>query len=243
MKPINKCICKFKPGTGKTLMARALASECSNEGRKVAFFMRKGADCLSKWIGESERQLRLLFDQAYIMRPSIIFFDEIDGLAPVRSSRNDQIHSSIVSTLLALMDGLDNRGEIIVIGATNRIENIDPALRRPGRFDRELRFGLPTRDSRKDILNLHTKTWTPPIEPTLIEFLADKSIGYSGADLKGLCAEAALNALKRRYPQVYQTNQKLALDFDQIKIDERDFDKAMETLVPSTHRYFEIENL
>ena len=128
------------PGTGKTLMARALASECSQDGRKVAFFMRKGADCLSKWIGESERQLRLLFDQAYTMRPSIIFFDEIDGLAPVRSSRNDQIHSSIVSTLLALMDGLDNRGEIIVIGATNRIENIDPALRRPGRFDRELRF-------------------------------------------------------------------------------------------------------
>ena len=127
------------PGTGKTLMARALASECSQDGRKVAFFMRKGADCLSKWIGESERQLRLLFDQAYVMRPSIIFFDEIDGLAPVRSSRNDQIHSSIVSTLLALMDGLDNRGEIIVIGATNRIENIDPALRRPGRFDRELR--------------------------------------------------------------------------------------------------------
>ena len=114
------------PGTGKTLIARALASECSSEGRKVAFFMRKGADCLSKWIGESERQLRLLFDQAYLMRPSIIFFDEIDGLAPVRSSRNDQIHSSIVSTLLALMDGLDNRGEIIVIGATNRIGNSMP---------------------------------------------------------------------------------------------------------------------
>ena len=173
------------PGTGKTLMARALASECSQDGRKVAFFMRKGADCLSKWIGESERQLRLLFDQAYTMRPSIIFFDEIDGLAPVRSSRNDQIHSSIVSTLLALMDGLDNRGEIIVIGATNRIENIDPALRRPGRFDRELRFGLPTRDSRKDILSLHTNAWNPPIEPTLVDLLADKSIGYSGADLKG----------------------------------------------------------
>ena len=133
------------PGTGKTMMARALAAECSQDNRKVAFFMRKGADCLSKWIGESERQLRLLFDQAYQMRPAIIFFDEIDGLAPVRSSRQDQIHSSIVSTLLALMDGIDDRGEIIVIGATNRIENIDPALRRPGRFDRELRFALPYR--------------------------------------------------------------------------------------------------
>ena len=108
------------PGTGKTLMARALASECSQENRKVAFFMRKGADCLSKWIGESERQLRLLFDEAYRQRPSVIFFDEIDGIAPVRSARQDQIHASIVSTLLALMDGLDDRGEIIVIGATNR---------------------------------------------------------------------------------------------------------------------------
>ncbi|KIH67096.1 ATPase, AAA family [Ancylostoma duodenale] len=101
------------PGTGKTLMARALANECSKGGKKVAFFMRKGADCLSKWVGEAERQLRVLFDQAYAMRPSIIFFDEIDGLAPVRSSKQDQIHSSIVSTLLALMDGLDNRGEYL----------------------------------------------------------------------------------------------------------------------------------
>lgn len=132
-------------GTGKTLIARALANECSQGERKVAFFMRKGADCLSKWIGESERQLRLLFEQAYQMRPSIIFFDEIDGLAPVRSSKQDQIHASIVSTLLALLDGLDDRGEIIVIGATNRIDAIDPALRRPGRFDRELYFPLPGR--------------------------------------------------------------------------------------------------
>eukprot|EP00116_Pleurobrachia_bachei_P010366 sb/3470628/ len=98
------------PGTGKTLVARALANECSKDGQKISFFMRKGADCLSKWVGESERQLRLLFDQAYSMRPSIIFFDEIDGLAPVRSTRQEQIHSSIVSTLLALMDGLDSRG-------------------------------------------------------------------------------------------------------------------------------------
>ena len=94
------------------------------------------------------------------------------------------------------------RGEIIVIGATNRIENIDPALRRPGRFDRELRFSLPSRDARKDILGLHTKKWNPPMDPNLLNTLADKTIGYSGADLKGLCAEAALSALRRRYPQV-----------------------------------------
>lgn len=116
------------PGTGKTLTARALANACTANGQKVTFFMRKGADCLSKWVGEAERQLRLLFKEAYDKRPSIIFFDEIDGLAPVRSSRQDQIHSSIVSTLLALMDGLDDRGQVIVIGATNRIGTLVPAL-------------------------------------------------------------------------------------------------------------------
>merc|ERR1719315_401668 len=223
------------PGTGKTLLARALACECSTENRKVAFFMRKGADCLSKWIGESERQLRLLFDQAYQMRPSIIFFDEIDGLAPVRSSRQDQIHSSIVSTLLALMDGLDSRGEVVLIGATNRIENIDPALRRPGRFDRELRFALPDRKTRKEILQLHTKAW-PPIPPPLLNSLATRTIGYCGADLKGLTAEAALNALRRSYPQVYQSSQKLAIDLTRVQVTKPDFEKALRKIVPSTHR-------
>ena len=224
------------PGTGKTLLARALASECSSENKKVAFFMRKGADCLSKWIGESERQLRMLFDQAYQMRPSIIFFDEIDGLAPVRSSRQDQIHSSIVSTLLALMDGLDNRGEIVVIGATNRIENIDPALRRPGRFDREFRFFLPDRKTRKEIIKLHTKTWNPPISEPLLNTLGTRTIGYCGADLKGLTAEAALNSLRRSYPQVYESNQKLAIDMNNVQVMKCDFDKALRKIVPSTHR-------
>ena len=121
--------------------------------------MRKGADCLSKWVGEAERQLRLLFEQAKRMQPSIIFFDEIDGLAPVRSAKQDQIHASIVSTLLALMDGMDSRGQIVVIGATNRLDSIDPALRRPGRFDRELAFALPTREARASILKIHTRSW------------------------------------------------------------------------------------
>ncbi|KAJ8785017.1 hypothetical protein J1605_007573 [Eschrichtius robustus] len=139
--------------------------------------MRKGADCLSKWVGESERQLRLLFDQAYQMRPSIIFFDEIDGLAPVRSSRQDQIHSSIVSTLLALMDGLDSRGEIVIIGATNRLDSIDPALRRPGRFDREFLFSLPDKDARKEILKIHTRDWNPKPLDTFLEELAENCVG------------------------------------------------------------------
>jgi len=113
---------KIYLGTGKTLIARALANECSQGNKKMAFFMRKGADCLSKWVGESERQLRLLFEQAQQMKPSIIFFDEIDGLAPVRSTKQDQIHASIVSTLLALMDGLSDRGEVIKVKQKKREE-------------------------------------------------------------------------------------------------------------------------
>ena len=148
------------PGTGKTLTARALANSvtmsAAEGGRKVSFFMRKGADCLSKWVGEGERQLRLLFEQAKRYQPSIIFFDEIDGLAPVRSVKQDQIHASIVSTLLALMDGLDSRGQVVVIGATNRPDAIDPALRRPGRFDRELFFPLPDAKARAAIIEINT---------------------------------------------------------------------------------------
>jgi len=200
--------------------------------------MRKGADCLSKWVGETERQLRMLFEEAHRLQPSIIFFDEIDGLAPVRSSRQDQIHNSIVSTLLALMDGLDNRGtrcfcpllsplvdttragKVIVIGATNRIDAIDPALRRPGRFDREFAFSLPDRQARRyaysntapllvscrrlaccyccrnaalltcrpprnrHIIKIHTKAWDPPLSDELLSVVANRCVGYCGADIK-----------------------------------------------------------
>ncbi|XP_070690704.1 ATPase family AAA domain-containing protein 2-like [Pempheris klunzingeri] len=236
IQPPRGCLFYGPPGTGKTLVARALANECSQGERKVSFFMRKGADCLSKWVGESERQLRLLFDQAYQMRPSIIFFDEIDGLAPVRSSRQDQIHSSIVSTLLALMDGLDGRGEVVVIGATNRLDSIDPALRRPGRFDREFLFGLPDREARRDILKIHTRQWTPPPSDTFLEDLADKCVGYCGADIKAVCSEAALCALRRRYPQIYSSSQKLVLDVNSISITSKDFISAMSKMVPAAQR-------
>uniref|UniRef100_A0A665T9P0 ATPase family AAA domain-containing protein 2 n=1 Tax=Echeneis naucrates TaxID=173247 RepID=A0A665T9P0_ECHNA len=236
IQPPRGCLFYGPPGTGKTLVARALANECSQGERKVSFFMRKGADCLSKWVGESERQLRLLFDQAYQMRPSIIFFDEIDGLAPVRSSRQDQIHSSIVSTLLALMDGLDGRGEIVVIGATNRLDTIDPALRRPGRFDREFLFGLPDKEARKDILKIHTRQWKPVPADAFLEDLADKCVGYCGADIKAMCSEAALCALRRRYPQIYSSSQKLVLDVNSIAIRNKDFMSAMSKMVPAAQR-------
>ncbi len=224
------------PGTGKTLVARALASTCSRHGKKVSFFMRKGADCLSKWVGEAERQLRLLFEQAQRLQPSIIFFDEIDGLAPVRSSRQDQIHSSIVSTLLALMDGLDSRGQVIVIGATNRIDAIDPALRRPGRFDRELRFGLPDQPARRQILGIHTRKWDPAPAPELLDSLSKKCLGYCGADLKALCTEASLAALRRCYPQVYTSDARLKIDVQRIQICGRDFDQAMTKIVAASRR-------
>uniref|UniRef100_A0A8D0G8R7 ATPase family AAA domain-containing protein 2 n=1 Tax=Sphenodon punctatus TaxID=8508 RepID=A0A8D0G8R7_SPHPU len=236
IQPPRGCLFYGPPGTGKTLVARALSNECSQGDRRVAFFMRKGADCLSKWVGESERQLRLLFDQAYQMRPSIIFFDEIDGLAPVRSSRQDQIHSSIVSTLLALMDGLDSRGEIVVIGATNRLDSIDPALRRPGRFDREFLFTLPDKDARKEILKIHTREWNPKPSDAFLEELAEKCVGYCGADIKSICAEAALCALRRRYPQIYTSSEKLQLDVSSINITAKDFVVAMQKTIPASQR-------
>jgi len=215
------------PGTGKTLLARALASSCSTENQKVAFFMRKGADCLTKWVGESERQLKLLFEEAKVWQPSIIFFDEIDGLAPVRSSKQDQIHSSIVTTLLSLMDGLDKRGQVVVIGATNRIDSIDPALRRPGRFDREFYFPLPNLEGRKKIIEINTKQWKPALKPKIIEQLANITKGYCGADIKALCTEAAIHAMKKTYPQIYDSSDKLLINTDDIIVEISDFLNAL----------------
>ncbi|KAL8763104.1 MAG: hypothetical protein Q9184_000997 [Pyrenodesmia sp. 2 TL-2023] len=224
------------PGTGKTLLARALASSVSSQGRKVTFYMRKGADALSKWVGEAERQLRLLFEEARKTQPSIIFFDEIDGLAPVRSSKQDQIHSSIVSTLLALMDGMDGRGQVIVIGATNRPDSVDPALRRPGRFDREFYFPLPNVEARRAILDIHTKDWDPPLAEAFKDELATLTKGYGGADLRALCTEAALNAVQRRYPQIYRSNEKLQIDPASINVGAKDFMISVKKLVPSSER-------
>lgn len=227
------------PGTGKTLLARALAASCRSGGKQIAFFMRKGADALSKWVGEAERQLRLLFEEARNCQPSIIFFDEIDGLAPVRSSKQDQIHASIVSTLLALMDGMDGRGQVIVIGATNRPDAIDPALRRPGRFDREFYFPLPDLTARKGILGIMTKGWNGwegPDGEAKLEGLAKMTKGYGGADLRALCTEAALNAVQRRYPQIYQSTDRLLLKPETIGVGLRDFMISVKKIIPSSAR-------
>ncbi|NXA95115.1 ATAD2 protein, partial [Melanocharis versteri] len=236
IEPPRGCLFYGPPGTGKTLLARALANECSQGDMRVTFFMRKGAECLSKWIGESERQLRLLFEEAYQMRPSIIFFDEIDALAPVRSDKQDQIHSSVVGTLLALMDGLASRGEVVVIGATNRLDSIDPALRRPGRFEREFRFSLPNKEARKEIFKIHTRDWNPKPSDNLLEELAEECVGYCGADIKALCVETGLCALRHRYPQLYESRERLQINMDSIKIKANDFSMAMQKTVPASRR-------
>ncbi len=222
------------PGTGKTLLARALAASVGTGGRKITFYMRKGADALSKWVGEAERQLRMLFEEARRTQPSIIFFDEIDGLAPVRSSKQEQIHASIVSTLLALMDGMDGRGQVIVIGATNRPDNIDPALRRPGRFDREFYFPLPDVEGRRSIIDIHTRDWG--LDEKFKDNLAHATKGYGGADLRALATEASLNAIQRTYPQIYSSNDKLIVDPDKIRITAKDFMLSIKKMIPSSER-------
>ncbi|KNC48346.1 ATPase family AAA domain-containing protein 2 [Thecamonas trahens ATCC 50062] len=216
------------PGTGKTLMAQAVANAASASGTPVAFFMRKGADCLSKWVGEAERQLRMLFDAAAAAAPSIIFFDEIDGLAP--------IHNSLVSTLLAMMDGASARGRVVVIGATNRVDAIDPALRRPGRFDRELLFPLPSVEGRKAILAIHTaKMPNQPSDDTLTN-LAAATAGYGGSDLRALCTEATLAAFRRTYPAVYTAAGKYTLDAAAVTVTDADFDAALASVTPASAR-------
>ncbi|KAJ8755086.1 hypothetical protein K2173_016742 [Erythroxylum novogranatense] len=188
------------PGTGKTLVVRALIGSCARGDKRIAYFARKGADCLGKYVGDAERQLRLLFQVAERCQPSIIFFDEIDGLAPCRTRQQDQTHISVVSTLLALMDGLKSRGSVVVIGATNRPEAVDPALRRPGRFDREIYFPLPSSEDRAAILSLHTQRWPKPVNGLLLNWIARRTVGFAGADLQALCTQAAIIALKRNFP-------------------------------------------
>jgi hypothetical protein len=192
------------PGTGKTAAVRALLGAAAKGPRPVSFFNRRGADCLGKYMGEAERSLRLLFQEAERRQPSIIFFDEIDGLAPARGGGGggDAIHASVVATLLALMDGLSPRGSVVVVAATNRPDAVDPALRRPGRFDRELHFALPGPSARRDILRLHTREWRPPPGERTLTAVAARTEGAAGADLRALATSALLGALRREVPRL-----------------------------------------
>ena len=195
------------PGTGKTAAVRAMLGAAARGPTPISFFSRLGADCLGKYSGEAERKLRLLFEEAEKRQPSIIFFDEIDGLAPARrgggsSWAHDEIHSSVVATLLALMDGLSGRGSVVVIASTNRPDAVDAALRRPGRFDRELFFGLPDVRARAEILDVHTRAWTPRPNRATLDALAGLTEGCAGADLRAIANAALMSALRRFCPSL-----------------------------------------
>lgn len=231
------------PGTGKTLVVRALIGSCARGDKRIAYFARKGADCLGKYVGDAERQLRLLFQVAEKSQPSIIFFDEIDGLAPCRNKQQDQTHSSVVSTLLALMDGLKSRGSVIVIGATNRPDAVDPALRRPGRFDREIYFPLPSVKDREAILSLHTQKWPKPITGSLLKWVTRRTVGFAGADLQALCTQAAIIALRRSFSLQKvlfeaggKTSQQVSPPIPKFSVEERDWLEALSHAPPPCSR-------
>ena len=179
------------PGTGKTLLAKAVANETN-----ANFYTIGGPEIMSKFYGESEEKLRNVFEQAEKNAPSIIFIDEIDSIAPKREEVSGEVERRIVAQLLSLMDGMSSRGKVVVIGATNRVNAIDPALRRPGRFDREIEIGVPDRDGRLEILQIHTRGM-PLDKDVNLEKLADISHGFVGADLQALSKEAAMRALRR----------------------------------------------
>src|SRR5437762_4067017 len=184
------------PGTGKTLLARAVASETN-----ANFLSIGGPEIMSKYYGESEERLREVFKEAQENAPSIIFIDEIDSIAPKREEVTGEVEKRVTSQLLSLMDGLQSRGKVVVIGATNRINSIDPALRRPGRFDREIEIGVPDRDGRLEILQIHTRGM-PVAEDVDLKKLADVTHGFVGADLEALAKEAAIRALRRILPEI-----------------------------------------
>jgi transitional endoplasmic reticulum ATPase len=184
------------PGCGKTLLAKAVANES-----EANFHAINGPEIMSKFYGESEKRLRGIFEKAEKESPSIIFIDELDAIAPKREEVTGEVERRVVAQLLALMDGLEARGNVIVIGATNRVNAIDPALRRPGRFDREIEIGVPDKRSRLEILQIHTRGM-PLAKNVDLTILSDRSHGYTGADVAALCREAAMKALRRYLPEI-----------------------------------------
>lgn len=228
------------PGTGKTLIARAVANETS------AFFMHvNGPEIMHKFYGESEGKLREVFEQASSKAPSIIFIDEIDVIAPKREKILGDVEKRVVGQLLALMDGLKSRGQIVVIGATNIPNALDSALRRPGRFDREITIGIPDRNSRLEILNIHTRGM-PLDENVDIPYLADATYGYVGADLEALCREAAMNAIRKIMPEIDLESEAISPEIlIDLKVSMEDFSHALLEIIPSTTRevFVEVPNV
>ncbi len=224
------------PGTGKTLIAKAVANEVD-----AHFISISGPEIMSKYYGESEQRLREIFEEAKENAPSIIFIDEIDSIAPKREEVTGEVERRVVAQLLALMDGLEARGDVIVIAATNRPDAIDPALRRPGRFDREIEIGVPDRDGRKEILEIHTRRM-PLAEDVDLDQLADLTIGFVGADLAALCKEAAMHALRRVLPEIDIEAEEIPKEvLENLKVTMDDFLEALKNIEPSAMREVLVE--
>ena len=224
------------PGTGKTMLAKAVAGETSSN-----FISIGGPAIMSKFYGESEERLREIFKEAEENAPSIIFIDEIDSIAPKRDEVSGEQERRIVAQLLALMDGLEARGKVVVIGATNRPNAIDEALRRPGRFDREIEISIPHRDGRFEILQIHTRGM-PLTDDVSLERLADLTHGYAGADLSALTKEAAMAALRRILPELDLETDEIPFEtLNRINVNKDDFNVALREMQPSTMREVLIE--
>ena len=230
------------PGTGKTLLAKAVANES-----QAHFISISGPEIMSKFYGESEARLREIFKEAREKAPSIIFVDEIDSIAPKREEVTGEVERRVVSQMLSLMDGLEARGKVIVIAATNRPNAIDPALRRPGRFDREIEIKVPDKKGRKDILAIHSRNMPLAADgqeyPVDIDKIASVSHGYVGADLEYLCKEAAMKCLRRLLPVLDLQEEKLPPEtLDKLIVNHDDFTKALIEVTPSGMREVFIEN-
>jgi len=224
------------PGTGKTLMARAVANEID-----ASFTTISGPEIMSKFYGESEEQLREIFDEAEENAPAIVFIDEIDSIAPKRDDTSGDVERRVVAQLLSLMDGLEERGDVIVIGATNRVDAIDPALRRGGRFDREIEIGVPDRDGRREILQVHTRGM-PLAEGIDLDHYAENTHGFVGADLEQLAKEAAMNALRRIRPEIdLEADQIDAAVLESMQVTTNDFKEALKSIEPSALREVFVE--
>ncbi len=219
------------PGTGKTLLAKAVANETD-----ANFYSIAGPEIMSKYYGESEKQLRQIFEEAEKNAPSIIFIDEIDSIAPKRSEVQGDVEKRIVSQLLTLMDGLKSRGEVVVIATTNRPDDIDPALRRPGRFDREIRINPPDKNGRKEILQIHTRGM-PLAKDVNLDWLAERTIGFTGADIEVLCKEAAFKAIRPFMEKLKNSDEKVPAEIlNKIEINMEHFTEALKMVEPSAMR-------
>ncbi len=224
------------PGCGKTLLAKAVANET-----EAYFIAINGPEIMSKFYGESEQRLREIFEEAKEHAPSIIFIDEIDAIAPKREEVTGEVEKRVVAQLLALMDGLQSRGQVIVIGATNRPNALDPALRRPGRFDREIEIGVPDKKGRYEILLVHTRNM-PLAKNVDLHKLAEITHGYVGADLAALCREAAMKALRRILPKIDLEKEEIPKEvLDSLEVRMEDFMNAFREITPTALREIEIE--